>query len=250
MKKTLIVGALCLSITALIVCINGSEETYTEANKNDIVLHIHKEKSRNLERFETFSQNVKNKKNDEIQIKDYFIDEEAKVPSLNNVTYQDEKFTFTHKYKNDYRKDICKKFVTPQETHGVAYMLRDCAQSEDGIVLHYTAQDGEGVNSINNKSIEFIKVEGDKTYTFVEQFDVGAFVNAIQTTNFDTPSNTFNTQKSNYKVNVHFLSGTTQTYYLWIDKEKSQGIIMDSEQTNQGHEIDKIYVDAIIKVLN
>ncbi|HDR8041830.1 TPA: DUF4362 domain-containing protein [Bacillus cereus] len=250
MKKTLIVGALCLSLAALTVCINGGEETYTEANKNDIVLHIHKEKSRNLERFETFSQNVKDKKSDEIQIKDYFIDEEAKIPNLKTVTYQDEKFTFTSEYKNNYRKDICNKFVTSQETHGIAYMLRDCAQSEEGIVLHYTAEDGEGIHSIKDKSIEFIEVEGDKTYIFVKQFDVGAFVKAIQTANFDIPSNTSNTQKSNYKVNVHFLSGTTQTYYLWIDKEKSQGIIMDSEQTNQGHEIDKIFVDEIIKALN
>lgn len=39
--------------------------------KNEIVIHIPKEKSKNLERFETFSQNVKDKKNDEIQIKNY-----------------------------------------------------------------------------------------------------------------------------------------------------------------------------------
>lgn len=249
LKKTLIVGALCLSIAALTVFINGDEETYTEANKNDIVLHLYKEKSRNLERFETFSQNVKDKKSDEIQIKNYFIDEKAKVPSLETVTYQDEKFTFTSKYKNYNRKDICKKFVTPQETHGVAYMLRDCEQSEDGIILHNTAEDGEGVHSIKDKSIEFIEVEGNKTYIFVKQFDVGAFVNAI-THIGHTHSNASSTHKPNFKVNVHFLSGTTQTYYLWIDKEKSQGIIMDSEHTNQGHKIDKIFVNNIIKALN
>lgn len=250
MKKPLIVGALCLALTSLTACSNDNEKSTTEVKKDEIVIHIPKEKSKNLERFGTFSQNVKNMKNDEIQIKNYLTDEEAKVPTLETVTYKDEKFTFTYKYKNDYRKDICNKLVTPQETHGIAYMLRDCAQSEEGIVLHYTAEDGEGIHSIKDKSIEFIEVEGDKTYIFVKQFDVGAFVNAIQTTNFDTPSNTSNTQKSNYKVNVHFLSGTTQTYYLWIDKEKSQGIIMDSEQSNQGHEIDKIFVDDIIKVLN
>lgn len=99
-------------------------------------------------------------KNDEIQIKNYLTDEEAKVPTLETVTYKDEKFTFTYKYKNDYRKDICNKLVTPQETHGIAYMLRDCAQSEEGIVLHYTAEDGEGIHSIKDKSIEFIEVEG------------------------------------------------------------------------------------------
>lgn len=48
LKKTLIVGALCLSIAALTVFINGDEETYTEANKNDIVLHLYKEKSRTI----------------------------------------------------------------------------------------------------------------------------------------------------------------------------------------------------------
>ncbi|MEC0036433.1 DUF4362 domain-containing protein [Bacillus cereus] len=249
MKKTLIIGALCLSIAALIVFINDDEETYTEENKNDIVLHLYKEKSRNLERFETFSQNVKDKKNDEIQIKNYFIDEKAKVPSLESVTYQDEKFTFTSKYKNYNRNDICKKFVTPQETHGMAYMLRDCEKSEDGIILHNTAKNGEGVYSIKDKSIEFIEVEGDKIYIFVKQFDVGAFVNAI-THIGHTHSNISSTHKPNFKVNVHFLSGTTQKYYLWIDKEKSQGIIMDSEQTNQGHEIDKIFIDDIIKALN
>ncbi|PGE94246.1 DUF4362 domain-containing protein [Bacillus pseudomycoides] len=250
MKKPLIVGALCLALTSLTACSNDNEKSSTEVKKDEIVIHIPKEKSKNLERFGTFSQNVKNKKNYEIQIKNYLTDEEAKVPTLETVTYKDEKFTFTYKYKNDYRKDICNKLVTPQETHGIAYMLRDCAQSEEGIVLHNTAEDGEGIHSIKDKSIEFIEVEGDKTYIFVKQFDVGAFVNAIQHTNFNTLSNTSNTQKSNYKVNVHFLSGTTQTYYLWIDKEKSQGIIMDSEQTNQGHEIDKIFVDDIIKVLN
>ncbi|QEL88290.1 DUF4362 domain-containing protein [Bacillus mycoides] len=250
MKKTLIVGALCLSLASLSACGDGSEKSSTVANKNEIIIHIPKEKSRNLERFDIFSQNVKDKKNDEIQIKNYLTDEEAKVPTLQTVTYKDEKLTFTYKYKANYRKDICNKLVTPQETHGLVYMLRDCAQSEDGIILHYTAKDGEGVNSIENKSIEFIEVEGDKTYIFVKQFDVGAFVSAIETTNFDTPSNASSTQKPNFKVNVHFLSGTIQTYYLWIDKEKSQGIIMDSEQTNQGHEIDKIFVDNIIKALN
>lgn len=249
LKKTLIIGALCLSIVALIVFINDDEETYIEENKNDIVLHLYKEKSRNLERFETFSQNVKDKKNDEIQIKNYFIDEKAKIPSLESVTYQDEKFTFTSKYKNYNRNDICKKFVTPQETHGMAYMLRDCEQSEDGIILHNTAKNGEGVYSIKDKSIEFIEVEGDKTYIFVKQFDIGTFVNAI-THIGHTHSNISSTHKPNFKVNVHFLSGTTQTYYLWIDKEKSQGIIMDSEQTNQGHGIDKIFIDDIIKALN
>ncbi|MFK4293044.1 MULTISPECIES: DUF4362 domain-containing protein [unclassified Bacillus (in: firmicutes)] len=250
MKKTLIVGALCLSLASLSACGDGSEKSSTVANKNEIIIHIPKEKSRNLERFDIFSQNVKDKKNDEIQIKNYLTDEEAKVPTLQTVTYKDEKFTFTYKYKSNYRKDICNKLVTPQETHGLVYMLRDCAQSEDGIILLYTAKDGEGVNSIENKSVEFIEVEGDKTYIFVKQFDVGAFVSAIETTNFDTPSNASSTQKPNFKVNVHFLSGTIQTYYLWIDKEKSQGIIMDSEQTNQGHEIDKIFVDNIIKALN
>ncbi|MFK4333374.1 hypothetical protein ABH955_004036 [Bacillus sp. RC240] len=250
MKKTLIVGALCLSLASLSACGDGSEKSSTVANKNEIIIHIPKEKSRNLERFDIFSQNVKDKKNDEIQIKNYLTDEEAKVPTLQTVTYKDEKFTFTYKYKSNYRKDICNKLVTPQETHGLVYMLRDCAQSEDGIILLYTAKDGEGVNSIENKSVESIEVVGDKTYIFVKQFDVGAFVSAIETTNFDTPSNASSTQKPNFKVNVHFLSGTIQTYYLWIDKEKSQGIIMDSEQTNQGHEIDKIFVDNIIKALN
>ncbi|MED1093611.1 DUF4362 domain-containing protein [Bacillus paramycoides] len=250
MKKTLIVGALCLSLASLAACGNNNEGSSTVANKNEIVIHIPKEKSRNLERFETFSQNVKDKKNDEIKIKNYLYDDEAKVPALNTVTYKDEKFTFTHKYNSNYSKDVCNKLVTPQETHGLVYMLRDCSQSEDGIILHNTAKDGEGVNSIENKSVEFIEVEGDKTYIFVKQFDVGAFVNAIETTNFDTPSDASSTQKPNFKVNVHFLSGTTQTYYLWIDKEKSQGIIVDSEQTNQGHEIDKIFVDNIIKALN
>lgn len=249
LKKTLMVGALCLSIAALTACSNGGEEASTEANKNEIIVHIPKEKSRNLERLETFSQNVKDKKNDEIQIKNYLTDEEAKVPTLQTVTYKNEKFTFTYKYKNDYRKDICNKLVTPQETHGIAYMLRDCEQSEDGIILHNTAKDGEGVHSIKDKSIEFIEVERDTTYIFVKQFDVGAFVNAI-THIGHTHSNISSTYKPNFKVNVHFLSGTTQIYYLWIDKEKSQGIIMDSEQTNQGHEIDKIFVDDIIKALN
>ncbi|MEK4742426.1 MULTISPECIES: DUF4362 domain-containing protein [Bacillus] len=249
MKKTLIVGALCLSLASLSACGDGSEKSSTVANKNEIIIHIPKEKSRNLERFEIFSQNVKDKKNDEIQIKNYLTDEEAKVPTLQTVTYKDEKFTFTYKYKSNYRKDICNKLVTPQETHGLVYMLRDCAQSEDGIILHNTAKDGEGVNSIENKSIEFIEVEGDKTYIFVKQLDVEAFVSAI-THIGHTHSNTSSTHKPNFKVNVHFLSGTIQTYYLWINKEKSQGIIMDSEQTNQGHEIDKIFVDNILKALN
>jgi hypothetical protein len=36
---------------------------------------------------------------------------------------------------------------------------------------------------------------------------------------------------------------------LWIDKERSKGLLMDPEQINHGHEIDKIFVDNIIKVL-
>lgn len=96
MKKTLIVGAICLSLASLTAC--GNEEASSEASKNEIVIHIPREKSRNLERFETFSQNVKDKKDDEIHIKNYLIDEEAKVPSIDTVTYQNEKFTFIHKY--------------------------------------------------------------------------------------------------------------------------------------------------------
>lgn len=247
MKKTLIVGAICLSLASLTAC--GNEEASSEASKNEIVIHIPKEKSRNLERFETFSQNVKDKKNDEIHIKNYLIDEEAKVPSVDTVTYQNEKFTFIHKYKNDNRKDICNKFVTPQETHGLAYMLRDCTQSEDGIILQYTAKDGGGSHSIKNKPVEFIEVEGDKKYIFVKDLEIGDFLNAIKFTHFDTPTNPSNIKEPNFKINVHYLNGTTQTYHLWIDKDRSKALLMDPEQIKHGHEIDKIFVDNIIKAL-
>lgn len=253
LNKTLIIVVLCLSLVSLTACSDTNKKSSVEPKKDEIIIDIPKEKSRNLERFETFSQNVKNKKNDEIQIINYLYDYEVKVPALNTVTYKDEKFTFTSKYNSNYSKDVCNKLVTPQETHDQAYMLRDCSQSEDGIILHHTARDDEGSYFIKDKRVEFIEVEGDKTYIFVKDLEVEAFVNAVSTienTNFDFPSNTSNTQKSNYKINIHFLSGKTQTYYLWIDKEKAQGIIMDSEQTNHGHELHKIDVEKIIKVLN
>ncbi|EJS63148.1 hypothetical protein [Bacillus cereus] len=247
MKKTILFGALCIVLSTAAGC--GKEESSIAVNTDDIVIHIPKEKSQNLERFESFAKYVKDKQHDEIHIKNYLTDEQAKVPSVETVTYQDETFTFSSIYKGESRTDTCKKFVTPKETHNQAYMLRECSKSEEGIVLQYTAKDGEGSHSVKNKRVESVEVEADKKYSVVKDMEVGAILNVIKFPHQEMVLQTVITPKPNYKININYLSGEIESNYIWINKETSQGIMLESEQANQGYEIDKMFIDDFVKVL-
>ncbi|MGG5741777.1 MULTISPECIES: DUF4362 domain-containing protein [Bacillus cereus group] len=252
MMKAVFFGVAYLFIATITGC--EKDESSIAVNTDDIVIHIPKEKSKNLERFQSFTKHVQDKQSDEIHIKNYLTDEQAKVPSVETVTYQDEKFTFTSTYKGESRTDTCSKFVTPEETHNQAYMLRDCAQSKDGIILHYTAkdgEDGEGSHSVQNKRVEFVEVEveGDKKYSFVKDMEVGTILNVIKFSHQETTPHTSITPKPNYKINIHYLNGEIDPHYIWINKETSQGIILESKQANQGYEIDKMFVDDFVKML-
>lgn len=247
MKKTILFGVLCIVLSTAAGC--AKEESSIAVNTDDIVIHIPKEKSQNLERFGSFARHVKNKQQDEIHIKNYLTDEQAKMPSVETVTYQDEIFTFTSTYKGESRTDTCKKFVTPKETHNQAYMLRECSKSEDGIVLQYTAKDGEGSHLVNDKRVESVEVETDKTYSFVKNMEVGAILNVIKFPHQETVSQTAITPQANYKIDIHYLSGEIESHFIWINKETLQGIMLESEQANQGYEIDKMFIDDFVKML-
>jgi outer membrane murein-binding lipoprotein Lpp len=85
----------------------------------------------------------------------------------------------------------------------------------------------------NQESSETLKVTGEVNKTFYEEKEVNIARDAIQSA--EKILGILNVSKSNFEISLIDSEGNQETYFLWLRKGDSGGMIMNIEDTHTGY---------------
>jgi hypothetical protein len=100
----------------------------------------------------------------------------------------------------------------------------------------------------NQESSEKLKVTGEVNKTFYEEKEIKIARDAIQSA--EKILGILNVAKNNFEISLIDSEGNKETYFLWLRKDHSGGMIMNIEDTHTGYTLQEKDVAKLKDLLN
>ncbi|MFE1246088.1 hypothetical protein ACFW35_18420 [Fictibacillus sp. NPDC058756] len=112
----------------------------------------------------------------------------------------------------------------------------------------YSETNGTAHKKSAQETLEKLKVTGEVNKTFYEEKEIKIARDAIQSA--DKILGILDVAKNNFEISLIDSEGNKETYFLWLRKDHSGGMIMNIEDTHTGYTLQEKDVAKLKDLLN